>query len=97
VFAIFDLCSFGRDFQLVGVSTDGSARESGCQEVCTAKSPSSCEPLADPKKNTTPPDTGMLDIVLVSRHAGTVNHDAVCSLLTKCLQDVSSATLAMPY
>jgi hypothetical protein len=37
----------------------------------------------------------VLDIALVSRRGGTINHDAVCGLLTECLQDVSFAVLAM--
>jgi hypothetical protein len=36
-------------------------------------------------------DSSMLDIALASRHGGDINRDAVCGLLTKCLQDVSSA------
>jgi uncharacterized protein YlxW (UPF0749 family) len=39
----------------------------------------------------------MLDIALVSRHAGTVNRDAVCGLLAECLEYVSSVVFAMPY
>jgi hypothetical protein len=65
------------NFRLAGVSTDGGAKESGHQEVCTAKSPSSREPSADPK-SATPRDTGVLDIALVSGRTRTVNSDVVC-------------------
>jgi hypothetical protein len=84
------------DFRLVGISTNGGTKESGCQEVCTTKSPSLQEPPADPK-SATPHDTGVLDIALVSGRMGSVNRDAVCGLLAECLQDVSSAMFAMPY
>jgi hypothetical protein len=84
------------DFRLVGVSADGSAKESGHQEVCTTKSPSSREPLANPR-SITPRNTDVLDIALVSGHTGTINHDAICGPLAKCLQDVSSAMFTMPY
>jgi hypothetical protein len=39
----------------------------------------------------------MLDIALVAGHTGTVNHDVVCGLLTKCLQDVSATMLVLPF
>jgi hypothetical protein len=38
---------------------------------------------------------GVLDIALASGHGGAVSHDTVCSLLTECLKDVSSAIPAM--
>jgi hypothetical protein len=37
----------------------------------------------------------VLDIALVSRQAGTIDRDAVCDLLTKCLQDVSCNALIL--
>jgi hypothetical protein len=52
--------------------------------------------VADPKI-ATPGDTGVLDIALVSGCADTISCDAVCSLLTKWLQDVSSSMLVMLY
>jgi hypothetical protein len=39
--------------------------------------------------------TGVLDIVLTSRCRGAISRDAVYSLLTECLQDVSSTVPAM--
>jgi hypothetical protein len=39
--------------------------------------------------------TGVLDIVLMSGCRGAVSHDAVCGLLTVCLQDMSFAAPAM--
>jgi hypothetical protein len=39
----------------------------------------------------------MLDIALASGRGGTINHDAICGLLTKCLQDVSFAILKVSY
>jgi hypothetical protein len=72
------------------------AKELGHKEVYAAKSPSSWEPRADPE-STTPRDTSMPDIALVSGHTGTINRDAVCSPLANCLQDVSSAMFTTPY
>jgi hypothetical protein len=37
----------------------------------------------------------VLDIALASRHRGAINYDAVCGLLTECLQDVSSTIFAV--
>jgi hypothetical protein len=37
----------------------------------------------------------VLDIALVSRHAGIVDHDVVYGLLSECLQDVSSDALML--
>jgi hypothetical protein len=42
-------------------------------------------------------ETGVLDIVLASGCGGIVNHNVVCGLLTKCLQDVSSAIPTVSY
>jgi hypothetical protein len=91
VFYSFVLCSLyltfvfaAIEFQLAGASANVVAKESGCEEVHAAKSPSSQEPLAD-IEIATPHDTSMLDIALVSRHAGTVKRDAVCGLLAECL------------
>jgi hypothetical protein len=39
--------------------------------------------------------TGVLDIALTLGHGGAVSRDAVCGLLTECLQDVSSTVPAM--
>jgi hypothetical protein len=39
--------------------------------------------------------TGVLDIALTLGHRGAVSRDAICGLLTKCLQDVSSVVPAM--
>jgi hypothetical protein len=39
----------------------------------------------------------MLDIVLASGCRGAINHNAVCGLLTECLQDVSSGILVISY
>jgi hypothetical protein len=36
-----------------------------------------------------------LDIMLLSRRVGTLNHDNVCGLLSECLQDVSSSVLVL--
>jgi hypothetical protein len=103
VFYSFVLCSLyltfvlaAADFQLVGISTNASAKESGHEEVHAAKSPSSREPPAD-IETATPHDTSMLDIALVSGCAGTVNHDAICGLLAECLLDVSCAMFMMLY
>jgi hypothetical protein len=88
------------DFRLAGVSVDGGAKDSGHQEVCTGKSPSSQEPPANPENATPPPpahETSMLDIALMSGRTGIFNHDVVCNLLAECLQDVSSTMFAMPY
>jgi hypothetical protein len=68
----------------VGASTDAGAKESECEEVHAAPSPTSREPLAD-AETATPRDTSMLDIALVSGGAGTVNHDFVCDMLAECL------------
>jgi hypothetical protein len=84
------------EFQLAGASADVVAKESGHEEVHAAKSPSPREPPTD-IEIATPRDTSVLDIVLVSGHAGTVDRDVVCGLLTKCLRDVSSAMFVMPY
>jgi hypothetical protein len=40
-------------------------------------------------------DNCVLDIALASGHGGAINHDAVCALLAKCLQDVSSVVSSM--
>jgi hypothetical protein len=37
----------------------------------------------------------VLDITLVLRHAGDFDHDVVCGLLSKCLQDGSSDALVL--
>jgi hypothetical protein len=102
-FYSFVLCSLyltfvlaATDFQPAGVSTDAGAKESGCEEVHTAKSPSSREPPAD-IETATPHGTSVLDIALVLGRAGTINCDAICNLLAKCLQDVSSAMFVMPF
>jgi hypothetical protein len=58
--------------------------------------PPTREPLAN-TETATPHDTSVLDIALVSGHAGTINHDYVCGLLAECLRNVSSAILIMPY
>jgi hypothetical protein len=84
------------DLQLAGVFVDGGAKESGRQEVCTTKFPSSREPPTD-SKSATPRDTGVLDIALVLGHMGTVNYDVVCGLLVECLQYMSSTMFAIPY
>jgi hypothetical protein len=39
--------------------------------------------------------TGVLDISLTSGRGGSIGRDAVCSLLTECLQDVSRAIHVM--
>jgi hypothetical protein len=39
--------------------------------------------------------TGVLDIALTLGRGGAVSRDAVCGLLTECLQDVSSTVPAM--
>jgi hypothetical protein len=65
------------DFQLVGISTDAGTKESEHEGVHVAKSPSSLETPTD-IETATPHDTSVLDIVLVSGHAGTVNCDAAC-------------------
>jgi hypothetical protein len=96
MFSIFDFCFAPAEFQLAGASADVVAMESGREEVHAAKSPSPREPPAD-IEIATPHDTSVLDIALVSGHAGTVDRDAVCGLLTKCLQDVSFAMFVMPY
>jgi hypothetical protein len=84
------------NFQLAGISIDAGSKESRREGVRAAKSPSPREPLAD-IETTTPHDTSMLETVLVSRCAGTVNHDAICGMLAECLHDVHSAMFAMPY
>jgi hypothetical protein len=84
------------DFRLAGISTDAGAKEFGCEEVYTAKSPLLQEPPANPK-TASPRDTSVLDIAIVLGHARTINRDVVCCLLAECLQDVSSAMFAMPY
>jgi hypothetical protein len=38
-----------------------------------------------------------LDIALALGHRGAINRDAICGLLTGCLQDVGSTILTMPY
>jgi hypothetical protein len=84
------------DFSLAGASIDGGAKESCRQEVCISKSPSSQEPLANPKSGT-PRDASVLDIALMSGSMRTINRDVVCGLLAKFLQDVSSTIFVMPY
>jgi hypothetical protein len=42
-------------------------------------------------------ETSALDIALAAGCGGVINRDAVCGVLTECLQDVSSAILAMLY
>jgi hypothetical protein len=39
----------------------------------------------------------MCDVALVSRRTGAVDRDAVCSLLTECLQDVGSVLLTLYF
>jgi hypothetical protein len=80
----------------VGISTDAGTKESEHEGVHVAKSPSSLETPTD-IETATPHDTSVLDIVLVSGHAGTVNCDAACGQLAECLQDVSSVVFVMPY
>jgi hypothetical protein len=40
-------------------------------------------------------EASVCDIALVSGRTGAVNHDTVCSLLTECLQDVSSIVFTL--
>jgi hypothetical protein len=39
--------------------------------------------------------TGVLDIALASGRGGAISRDALCSLLSECLQDVSSFNFVM--
>jgi hypothetical protein len=96
MFTIFNFFLAAIDFQLAGVSTDAGTKESSHEGVHASKSPSSREPSAD-IETTTPRDTSVLDIALVSGGARTVKHDVVYGLLAECLQDVSSAVFVKPY
>jgi hypothetical protein len=40
-------------------------------------------------------DTGVLDVALASKPRGVISRNSICGLLNECLQDVSSAILAM--
>jgi hypothetical protein len=68
----------------------------GGEDVRTTESPSSREPPVEVEAARAH-ETSELDIVLVSGHGGTINCDVVCDLLTKCLQEVTSAILVMSY
>jgi hypothetical protein len=66
------------------------------ERTSCAESPSAREPLVDVEAAHTC-EVRVLDIALVSGHTGTVNHDVVCGLLTRCLQDVSATMLVWPF
>jgi hypothetical protein len=40
---------------------------------------------------------GMINVALASQHGVTIERDNLCSILSYCLQDLSFATLMMPY
>jgi hypothetical protein len=44
-----------------------------------------------------PTKIAMCDVALVSRRTGAVDRDAVCGLLTECLQDVGSVLLTLYF
>jgi hypothetical protein len=64
--------------------------------VRTTESPLLREPSTD-VEDAHAHETSVLDIAVASRCEEATNHDTVCGLLTKCLYNVSSAILAMPY
>jgi hypothetical protein len=66
----------------------------GGKDVCLTESSLLQEPSAD-VGDAIPRDTSVLDIALASGHRGAVNHDTSCSLLAKCLQDMSSVIFSM--
>jgi hypothetical protein len=74
----------------------GTAKGSECKDVHSTESPLSREPPAETEGLATH-EASMLDIAVASRRRGTITQDAVCGLLTECLQDVSSTILVMPY
>jgi hypothetical protein len=64
--------------------------------VCTTESPLLREPSTD-IEHALNHETSVLDIALDSGHGEAINRDAVCGLLTECLQDISSAIVMIPY
>jgi hypothetical protein len=72
------------------------AKGLGRDDVHITGPPSSREPPTDVEA-TLGRKSGVLDIALVSRRRGTISHNTVCGLLDECLQDVSSAILALSY
>jgi hypothetical protein len=78
------------------VSFTGTGKAFGGKGVRATEFPLLWEPLAD-IEDALAYETSVLDIVLASGHGEAINHDVVCGLLTKCLQDVSSTILVMPY
>jgi hypothetical protein len=77
-------------------SSTGTGKGPRGKGVRTTKSPLLREPSAD-VKDALAHETNVMDIALALEHRGAINCDIVCSLLTKCLQDVSSVVLVMPY
>jgi hypothetical protein len=66
----------------------------GGEDVCLTKSPSLREPSANVEGAITH-DTSVVDVALASRPRGVINRDPVCSLVSECLQDVSSTILVI--
>jgi hypothetical protein len=82
--------------KMIAALSASAAKDLGVEDVHTTESPSSREPPIEIEAALTR-ETSMLDIALALGRRGTINHDAVCGLLTECLQDVSFAILAMSY
>jgi hypothetical protein len=100
LFYCFENCD-GEPFHFVVAKTvaapsAGAAKDLGGEDVRTTESPSSREPPIEVEAALTR-ETSMLDIALASGRGGSISHEAVCGLLTECLQDVSFAILTMSY
>jgi hypothetical protein len=83
----------------VVISADSGTKDLRCGDVCVAKQVSGVKSASarDPPvqaETTHTREASVLDIALVLGHTGTINRNAVCCLLTECLQDVCCAIFA---
>jgi hypothetical protein len=76
-------------------SSASASKGSGGKDVCLAEPPPLLGEPSPDVEDTLARVTGVLDIVLTSGHGGAVSRNAVCGLLTECLQDVSCAIHVM--